>query len=118
MLLLLISLVWPLFAFHEAKVVPAQPSLYNASDPIVLLTTIDFQHTILATSNAWLVEFYSSWCGHCIDFAPAFRELANDVKGLLHSLSTLLKEKIFFILSLYLTLHHKVTYVLSHKGLL
>lgn len=80
MLLLLISLVWPLFAFHEAKVVPAQPSLYNASDPIVLLTTIDFQHTILATSNAWLVEFYSSWCGHCIDFAPAFRELANDVK--------------------------------------
>lgn len=98
MLLLLISLVWPLFAFHEAKVVPAQPSLYNASDPIVLLTTIDFQHTILATSNAWLVEFYSSWCGHCIDFAPAFRELANDVKGLLHSLSTLLKEKIFFYL--------------------
>ena len=43
----------------------------------------DFKSTITATSNAWLVEFYSSWCGHCIDFAPAFIQLANDLKGIL-----------------------------------
>lgn len=42
----------------------------------------DFKSTIMATSNAWLIEFYSSWCGHCIDFAPAFIQLANDVKGI------------------------------------
>jgi thiol oxidase len=42
----------------------------------------DFKSTIVATSNAWLVEFYSSWCGHCIDFAPAYIQLANDVKGI------------------------------------
>jgi thiol-disulfide isomerase/thioredoxin len=68
-----------------AKAMPhfsSQPSLYNSSDPITLLSTGDFKQTVLATSNAWLIEFYSSWCGHCIDFAPAFRELANDVKGL------------------------------------
>lgn len=50
-------------------------------DPIVQLNIANFKSTIVATSNAWLIEFYSSWCGHCIDFAPAFIQLANDVKG-------------------------------------
>lgn len=45
------------------------------------MNVADFKSTIVATSNAWMVEFYSSWCGHCIDFAPAFIELANSVKG-------------------------------------
>lgn len=60
-----------------------QAALYNSSDPIVLLSTSDFKKTVLGTNHAWLIEFYSSWCGHCIDFAPAFRTLSNDVKGLL-----------------------------------
>lgn len=55
--------------------------LYKDTDPIVQMTVVDFKTTILETSNAWLIEFYSSWCGHCIDFAPTFIELANDVKG-------------------------------------
>jgi thiol oxidase len=55
--------------------------LYKDTDPIVQMTVVDFKTTILETSNAWLIEFYSSWCGHCIDFAPTFVELANDVKG-------------------------------------
>ncbi|KAI9559056.1 hypothetical protein GHT06_015845 [Daphnia sinensis] len=55
--------------------------LYKDSDPIVQMNVADFKSTIMATSNAWLIEFYSSWCGHCIDFAPAFIQLANDVKG-------------------------------------
>lgn len=50
------------------------------------LSVLDFSSTVMATSNAWLIEFYSSWCGHCIDFAPTFLKLANDVKGSLLSL--------------------------------
>ena len=55
--------------------------LYDENDHITLMSVVDFKSTILATSNAWLIEFYSSWCGHCIDFAPAFKQLAKDVKG-------------------------------------
>lgn len=55
--------------------------LYKDTDPIVQMSVVDFKETTLDTSNAWLIEFYSSWCGHCIDFAPFFVELANDVKG-------------------------------------
>ncbi|XP_007945230.2 sulfhydryl oxidase 2 [Orycteropus afer afer] len=32
------------------------------------------------SSAAWLVQFYSSWCGHCIGYAPTWRALARDVR--------------------------------------
>ncbi|XP_040819361.1 sulfhydryl oxidase 2 [Ochotona curzoniae] len=32
------------------------------------------------SSAAWLVQFYSSWCGHCIGYAPTWRALAADVQ--------------------------------------
>ncbi|XP_027622063.1 sulfhydryl oxidase 2 [Tupaia chinensis] len=32
------------------------------------------------SSAAWLVQFYSSWCGHCIGYAPTWRALAADVR--------------------------------------
>jgi len=54
--------------------------LYGPEDKIVQLTNATFQPTICGSEKAWLVEFYSSWCGHCIHFAPTFKELANDVQ--------------------------------------
>lgn len=35
---------------------------------------------ITDSRNSWMVEFYSSWCGHCQHFAPAMKELGMDVK--------------------------------------
>lgn len=29
---------------------------------------------------AWMVELYSSWCGHCQNFAPRLKELAEEVE--------------------------------------
>lgn len=29
----------------------------------------------------WMVEFYSSWCGHCQHFAPVMKELGGEVKA-------------------------------------
>jgi len=55
--------------------------LYTADDKIVLLNATNFQPNICGSERAWLVEFYSSWCGHCIHFAPTFKQLAADVNG-------------------------------------
>ena len=33
-------------------------------------------------SVIWIVEFYNSWCGHCIHFAPTWKQLAQEMKGL------------------------------------
>ena len=34
---------------------------------------------IISLDHPCQVEFYSSWCGHCIHFAPTFKSLALDV---------------------------------------
>ncbi|OBS64739.1 hypothetical protein A6R68_06720 [Neotoma lepida] len=54
--------------------------LYSSSDPLKLLDADTLRPTVLHSSSAWVVEFFASWCGHCIAFAPTWRELANDVK--------------------------------------
>lgn len=53
--------------------------LYTEVDKIVVLNNTNFQPMVCGSQKAWLVEFYSSWCGHCIHFAPVFKELAAEV---------------------------------------
>ena len=77
---LLLLLLYFLNTCHGVPMVESM-KLYKDTDPVVQMTVVDFKTTIVETANAWLIEFYSSWCGHCIDFAPTFIELANDVKG-------------------------------------
>ena len=41
----------------------------------------DINHFLTNSHTAWVVEFYSSWCGHCHHFAPTWKEIATRVKG-------------------------------------
>ncbi|XP_014671812.1 PREDICTED: sulfhydryl oxidase 1-like [Priapulus caudatus] len=56
-------------------------SLYSHDDPIVQLSTNNFKSTIFGKSNAWVVEFYSSWCGHCQRFAPVWRQVGREISS-------------------------------------
>ena len=29
----------------------------------------------------WMLEMYASWCGHCQQFAPRFKELARELEA-------------------------------------
>ncbi|KAG8517156.1 Sulfhydryl oxidase 1 [Galemys pyrenaicus] len=55
-------------------------ALYSASDPLTLLQADTIHSAVLGSRSAWAVEFFASWCGHCIAFAPTWKALANDVK--------------------------------------
>uniref|UniRef100_A0A3B1KF44 Sulfhydryl oxidase n=1 Tax=Astyanax mexicanus TaxID=7994 RepID=A0A3B1KF44_ASTMX len=54
--------------------------LYTEEDPVVILTSDNLKQTLLNSSTAWLLQFYSSWCGHCIQYSPTWKALAGDVK--------------------------------------
>uniref|UniRef100_A0A1I8A1G4 Sulfhydryl oxidase n=1 Tax=Steinernema glaseri TaxID=37863 RepID=A0A1I8A1G4_9BILA len=65
----------------------SNPTLYDAvEDAIIQLDEGSFNDTIYcadrgAACTAFLVEFYSDWCGHCRTYAPLYKALAKDVRG-------------------------------------
>ena len=57
-------------------------TLYDENDDVVELfdDTID---QIVVSGQIWVVEFYAHWCGHCQRFAPQWKEVAKQFKGML-----------------------------------
>lgn len=54
--------------------------LYKSSDHVIILNNKNFYQELLGTSNGWIVEFYNSWCGHCIGFAPTWKKFSSEVQ--------------------------------------
>ncbi|XP_070689940.1 sulfhydryl oxidase 2 [Pempheris klunzingeri] len=54
--------------------------LYTEEDPLVILSSSSLKPTVSNSSSAWLVQFFSSWCGHCIQYSSTWKALAQDVK--------------------------------------
>lgn len=57
----------------------ATQGLYTLHDNIEILTKNNFKSSLYNKKHAWLIEFYSSWCGHCKNFAPTWKEFATSV---------------------------------------
>jgi thiol oxidase len=55
--------------------------LYNSDDKVTVLNATNFKNTVHGTNNAWIIEFYNSWCGYCHRFAPVWKSLASDIYG-------------------------------------
>jgi len=84
--------MYPLGSVGVARFSPYQQyhrdvdSLYEwlqASIPsyVINLTPHTFNHQVIKSSSAWLVEFYAPWCGHCVRFAPEYEQIATILKG-------------------------------------
>ncbi|XP_051930888.1 sulfhydryl oxidase 1 isoform X2 [Hippocampus zosterae] len=58
----------------------AEAGLYTKSDQIVALSSDNVKSVLVNSSTAMVVEFYASWCGHCISFSPVYKRLARDIK--------------------------------------
>ncbi|XP_052419547.1 sulfhydryl oxidase 1 [Carassius gibelio] len=58
----------------------AQAGLYTASDQIIILSPENVDSVLFNSSAALFVEFYATWCGHCVAFSPTWKDLARDIK--------------------------------------
>ncbi|XP_072537373.1 sulfhydryl oxidase 1 [Salminus brasiliensis] len=56
----------------------ARAALYSPADRVLAL---DFSSVsqIFNTSSAFLLELYATWCGHCVAFAPVWKNLSRDI---------------------------------------
>ncbi|XP_042335809.1 sulfhydryl oxidase 2 [Sceloporus undulatus] len=55
--------------------------LYESGvDPVWVLEAPTVKAALRESASAWLVQFYSSSCGHCVAFAPTWKALAADVQ--------------------------------------
>lgn len=56
-------------------------SLYNENDKVFVLTQENFYQSIYDQTYASNVEFYNSFCGFCRNFAPIYKEYADEAYG-------------------------------------
>nr|KAF6397750.1 quiescin sulfhydryl oxidase 1 [Rousettus aegyptiacus] len=77
-----LPLLLPLLLLPAVPGAGAAPrsALYSPSDALTLLQADTVRGAVLDSRSAWAVEFFASWCGHCIAFAPTWKALADDVK--------------------------------------
>lgn len=57
--------------------------IYDDDPEIITLSKADFERSVLGASDMWFINFYSPMCSHCHQLAPAWREMARELHGVL-----------------------------------
>jgi len=55
--------------------------IYDDDVEIVTLSRADFQQNVIDSGDLWFVNFYSTYCSHCHELAPTWREFAREMEG-------------------------------------
>ncbi len=48
---------------------------------VIILDEDNFEEQVYGDNDAWFVEFYAPWCGHCKNLIPEWAALATNLKG-------------------------------------
>lgn len=61
--------------------IPAALCLYDSSDDVTQLTSVNFDRLVSESDSVYIVEFFAPWCGHCKSLAPEYKKAAKALKG-------------------------------------
>ncbi|CAL8308272.1 unnamed protein product [Lota lota] len=75
-----VSLTTVLVCFFLISPSITEAGLYTVSDQILVLTPQNVNSALINSTAAIVLEFYASWCGHCVHFSPIYKSLARDIK--------------------------------------
>lgn len=56
-----------------------EQGLYSRSDHVTILNDRNFERNLYEQDNAWVIQFYNSYCGHCRAFSPKFKAAAAQI---------------------------------------
>ncbi|KAI6233294.1 Sulfhydryl oxidase [Aphelenchoides fujianensis] len=59
----------------------SEKSLYTDKDHVLELNVTTFDQTVYNQQRAFFVEFYASWCGHCIHYKPTWVQFATNLRS-------------------------------------
>jgi len=66
-------------SFTLAQLAPTEDNTKSdRSNRVLELTSQNFDSSV-SDGNAWLIEFYAPWCGHCTRFSPTYKEIAAEI---------------------------------------
>jgi protein disulfide-isomerase A6 len=57
--------------------------MYDSGSRVVKLDASNFKQKVLDADEAWIIEFYAPWCGHCKNLEPSYEKAARLLKGAL-----------------------------------
>lgn len=57
--------------------------IYDDDPEIITLSKSDFEMSVEGTDDVWFINFYSPHCSHCHELAPAWREMAKELEGVI-----------------------------------
>uniref|UniRef100_A0A915CMW4 DnaJ homolog subfamily C member 10 n=1 Tax=Ditylenchus dipsaci TaxID=166011 RepID=A0A915CMW4_9BILA len=57
--------------------------IYDEDVEIVTLSRSDFEEEVTESGELWFINFYSTYCSHCHQLAPAWREFARKMDGII-----------------------------------
>ena len=78
------------FIIVFAAIVKAEEKLglYDKTDDVAILNDANFAAKVYNADRAWVIEFYNTWCGHCVKFAPKWKQFAMELRGIMFLLTS------------------------------
>ncbi|XP_067940809.1 sulfhydryl oxidase 1-like isoform X2 [Watersipora subatra] len=70
-----------LYHFDSVSATESDTMNLYPDGPVLNLNRSNFHLELRKSERSWLILFYLSWCGHCIQYVPLYQSVGNTLRG-------------------------------------